>query len=641
MSIFIDTELRFGISKSAGMLTPLSDNVEQWNSEILSEAFSQVPYLSEFQVTVQLIQVDENKGTGYGSVVVASIPRNQGRPTQSPKLVMIPVIIKDSKMSPLDVFQFNGMYYPLNEERLRAALFQPETFSATGNRPPESSIYSTLQPPVETTKIGSALVALQGKVNATQCVEFQEKLKEASLLNHISTVATPGVRAAFHTAAQLEPISQSDLDTVKTACVPPDVIQVNKTDTDTYQVNWANCDLYEKTSQLLDRRAAKQLVKQAFKELEQKGSVVFSTKESKAKILKKHASFGLIDRHGTWVVQDVSGKQLAGIAIPTVTLTGQPSDFFVFTNGINYSYQPLVAGRYSGEATVLPEDPFGGFGILYHYVDGEAVCFPPMRVVASSVSPDGEAVYSVSLPHSGLTRDICFFAELSSPSVGIDGVICLPASYKWMLLDEENPLSLVDEPSQVLIDENVKTAELIYDGASYSLRGFPYQNLDSSRHFMTKSAAEFLAVAGGLHPKDLPELFSLAELHGSVKFASSKAIIPHHLKLKEAKALLAQDLSSLDLPKPQFLLKEAAVIPNTLTVDRILSLGFITPENLATFVTLIPEFERTLSSLAELLIAIRLGITEVPETAVERALVALDYTVKGLKTLKNKEVKFS
>jgi hypothetical protein len=81
------------------------------------------------------------------------------------------------------------------------------------------------------------------------------------------------------------------------------------------------------------------------------------------------------------------------------------------------------------------------------------------------------------------------------------------------------------------------------------------------------------------------------------------------------------------------LVKEAAPLEDPVAVDKILSLGFINPENVMIFVSYVPEIEETINKLAELLLAARLGLSNVDAGALEKSLIHLDKVVAGLKTL--------
>jgi len=81
------------------------------------------------------------------------------------------------------------------------------------------------------------------------------------------------------------------------------------------------------------------------------------------------------------------------------------------------------------------------------------------------------------------------------------------------------------------------------------------------------------------------------------------------------------------------LVKEASILPDIQTVDSVLSLGFINPENIRTFVGKLPYLDRALNTLCELTLLSRLGLNEVSEFAASRACRSLDEVIQGLKAL--------
>jgi len=81
------------------------------------------------------------------------------------------------------------------------------------------------------------------------------------------------------------------------------------------------------------------------------------------------------------------------------------------------------------------------------------------------------------------------------------------------------------------------------------------------------------------------------------------------------------------------LIKAAAESGHPETLDAILSLEFVTPQNLRYFTDNIPDFEEASTRLAALLVAVRLGMKDVPEQPVKDALEGLSKTVNKLKIM--------
>jgi hypothetical protein len=119
------------------------------------------------------------------------------------------------------------------------------------------------------------------------------------------------------------------------------------------------------------------------------------------------------------------------------------------------------------------------------------------------------------------------------------------------------------------------------------------------------------------NPRLIPEFVAWSKGEGPVKHAS----IPQPVcLLKEAMAIEMH--------------KEARTLVGVDSLDTLLSIGFINPENIQDFVDSIPELEETASKLAGLVFATQLGLQSVPESATIRAMTALDDVITGLKGLK-------
>ena len=81
------------------------------------------------------------------------------------------------------------------------------------------------------------------------------------------------------------------------------------------------------------------------------------------------------------------------------------------------------------------------------------------------------------------------------------------------------------------------------------------------------------------------------------------------------------------------LFKEAAVIPDPVAVDTVLSLGFLNPENLGIFISYMPTLDEAQHKMCELILATRLGLREIPVSALEKAVRTTEQALEGLKVL--------
>ena len=110
-----------------------------------------------------------------------------------------------------------------------------------------------------------------------------------------------------------------------------------------------------------------------------------------------------------------------------------------------------------------------------------------------------------------------------------------------------------------------------------------------------------------------------------IKLASDERVA----SVARARAVLA------DFPiARQQLFKEAATIGDPTAVDTVLSLGFLNPENLNTFISYLPVIEDAQAKMCDVLLASRLGtLIDTPEGAIERAVRSTEAVLEGLKAL--------
>ena len=99
----------------------LSRDVSEWNEEIIKQFYNDVNYLpKEMGVDVSINAVDDNKGYAKGSIVVF----------YNNKQINFPVVVKDYKLSPFDVFIHNDgktpKYYPASLDNIKKVLSSDE-----------------------------------------------------------------------------------------------------------------------------------------------------------------------------------------------------------------------------------------------------------------------------------------------------------------------------------------------------------------------------------------------------------------------------------------------------------------------------------------------------------------------------------
>lgn len=658
--LFLDKAMVFGgEEKLAGMLTGLSDNTDNWPQEVTQEAYKQLPYLSDFEPYVILDKIDEERGFAYGSIEVRpksamTMDEQEDSPLEK---IHIPVFIKDQKMSPLDIFIHGKKYQHLTEGRLRAALFRPETMDAARTRPYDPSLVHDLQPPIRAgyggfgsggQKTAAAmelevlpiLPQLHGQVMQGHVDRLKTACADPSLKSQVLN-GTEGVLAAFNSALGLEVTDLNKTASLLADNLRPNVVQFRKLKDNTVMMKWANHEMYAPQEEQMPMSQAQDISgeEDLVAVLEGDGTYTASP-DAPVKNTMEAEEVRVADSFGLWKVQDVNGHTMIGWVFPQVlSMDLKPLPLSLFNNGSQYALQEHVAGEIAGKSTDLPKGVPQGYGCLYYIDHGTARAFVPLTISSTNRGPDG-TLHFMGTDDLGEQVNFWFSDSMKKVMQTGPGEYVVPATVNWMPLRGQS--ELVSEPMAFSKTGSAltATAELLGSSNEYSWRGPALAKLGSARtKFLYRHEAEFIGVALGIRPSLVKEALDRANRGELVNFAGVRTITPLSEKHKQAHAEVRKDLDELKVPiHNYFLAKEASMLDDALTADKILGLGFINAENVATFVDMLPSLESTASNLAELLAAVRTGMPEVSEVAVERMLVALEDVIHGLKSLQQREL---
>lgn len=653
--LFLDQPLQFdGEEKLAGTLTRLGDNLDNWPQEITQEAYKQLPYLSDFEPHVILDKVDEQKGAAWGSIEVRpKTDMTQEEMHTSPmEKVHIPIIVKDQMLSQFDVFLNGKKYDHLTEGRLRSALFRPETMDAPRQRPPEPNLVNELQPPLSgalgggMSKAGQErlslplLPQLRGSVLPRHVDRLKTACQDPSLMTQI-TGSNEGVIAAFNSALDLRPADREKVASTVRDSIRPSVVQLKKLASGNVMVKWANPAAFAPQQQEMPMAAAQDLAgEQDLTAMVEGDGTLTASPDAIVKETMEAEEVKVADSFGLWKVQDTNGNTLIGWVFPQLlSMDMQPLPLTLFTNGSQHSVQEHVAGEMAGKSTDLPKEAPRGYGCLYFIDHGTAKAFVPTTVKTSMRDPSGMVRYVCSdelgEPYTFyFTEDLKTVVKVGPRDYAVPSVACwMPLRGKVDLVSQPMAFSKTSSP-------NVVMAELVGDKDVFSWRGPSLSKLAAAQYqFIDRDEAEFLGVCLGLSPGFVKEAVDQASKGRCLSFNGTRIITPAYEKMAESRQQVRRMIEGVDVPN-YFLAKEASVLDDALSVDKILGLGFINVENIATFVDMIPSLECTLSKLSEMLVAVRLGLKDVPEVAIERMLVALEDVIRGLKSLKQKETRY-
>jgi hypothetical protein len=660
--MFLDQPLHFdGAEKLAGMLTRLSDNVDNWQQEIMQEAYKQCPFLSEFTPAVVLDKVDEERGFAFGSVEVRpkSAMTVEERNEAGLGIAHIPVVVKEQMLSPLDVFLCGKKYFHMTEARLREALFRPEPFDAARLRPYDPSLINDLQPPLRAgyggfggggVKMGSVeleniplLPTLHGRVRQDHIDRLKVASKEPSLQAAIVN-ADEGVIAAFRSALGITPLDLSKSAEMVANRIRPTVVQLKKLATNRARVKWASADLFAPQQEDVPMSVAQDLAGDAdiTKQLESDGTVTMSP-DANVKQTMELEEIRVADMFGLWKVQDHTGNSMIGWVFPQLlSLDLQPMPLSLFSNGSQHAVQEHVAGMPAGKSTDLPKSVPQGYGSLYYIDHGTAKAFVPMTVQSTMRTPTGLKY----LAQNDMGEQVTFsFGDGLKVPVKVGQLeYVVPTTFNWMPL--RGKTELVEDPtlfSKMGSASKTGRVEILGDQDVFSFRGPAISKVaEAHTKFIDHDKAMFLGVALGMAPGFCKQALVRASTGECVSVEGLKVLGSVAEKMAGIRETLKKELSELDPPiHNYFLAKEASVLDDALTADKILGLGFLNAENVSTFIDLLPALNAASSKLAEMLVAVRIGLKQIPEIAVERMLAALEDVIRGLRSLQQKEISFS
>jgi len=650
----------------------LDEDPENWPREILTELFRAAPETSDYTPKVEMLKVDDEQGFGLGVIVVENTTDSAlaaARTAPQVRRILVPIVIKNHMLMPLDLIMMrNGKMLPLTPHGLRSSLFRPETFEMTTEDWGDTSLYNQFYPPGRSDNDFGAGIS-QGIGGGTQgAVTFIQgpgmKLSSAGrfsmLQSVLPTILQPDITKlaseaqgidltnndvllrALQLLASVEKTARdraSDLLDVALSTAPVHAAQVSYDDAkEMYVVKRASRTAYRgPVSEYMTRS---QVLKFAGAEVVAKvdtdGATTISpdpvvTTEVDLDASKWHA----VHKPGIYKVKTVHGKEMTGWVIPDlIDLDGTNVPMCVFTNGAAAMVQGAVIGAHVASAVDLPAGPAKGTGCFYAAGQGGVQATVPVLVQGATEEQAGGKSFLVT-SITGEESKVRLVPGLNKIVVS-KGEIMMPSTAKFLPLSDENMVALVDSTDMITktaADATVRAIRLYAaddEGVSLEFVNLPKLASVTAKRLSTDDAAFVLALAGAspklAHNKIAQAQLDTVMVPGLLDVSLASDLIESTRKIASSRS---HEVTALR----QNLVKEAASLPDTMTVDAVLSLGFINSENVRMFVSNTPYLEKCLSKICELVLASRLGLSEIPEFAAARAARALDETVQGLKAL--------
>lgn len=673
MDLFIRTpELVF--TKIAGI--EVDEDPAKWTRQVLAELYKALPDIAEYSANVVFYRRDDKQGYALGGVLLENgtdsalaATRVGGR---EPVKAVIPVVIRGYQLLPFDVFMGPGGHmFPLTPDRLREALFRPDTFEQLTADWGDASLYNLFYPPgrLGGSEFGGGVGSGLGGSGGTNYImgpgmKYSSGEDYFMLDSVIPTMLRPDIDAvagilrdaATKIAATenavmlmaLAKIASAEEGALATASplykaaaniAGSDVVQVGyDPDLASYWMKSASRAVYEpRAITYLDRG---EMLKFAGEEITQKVDVDGTVTLAPAAVTEPAPDAGaskwkIVEEPGIYKVRTEAGKEMMGWVLPNLLdLDGTRMPTCVFTNGATSMVQDQIVGARVATGVDLPVSPVKGVGIFYCAGQGGIEATIPLRIIGQEAGMNGSDNFVVETLTGGESK-VCVTDGLAGMKA-LGGEFFIPRTAKFMAVDDAPSTPLVADLSGLnktaaAILAPVVQIRAIGDEYTLSFQNAPKLASAGPYRALGHDDAVFALALAGL-PADLAEAkLAYAERDG----LAQAAVIDIGLfsdVLSSARAdsrKLATKIASLKT----CLVKEAAALPNALTVDAVLSLGFINPENVRLFVSRLPYLEKALSMLCEMVLASRLGLSVIPEGAASRSARALDGVIAGLRGL--------
>tara|TARA_Y100001973_G_scaffold65558_2_gene95820 strand:+ start:2096 stop:4063 length:1968 start_codon:yes stop_codon:yes gene_type:complete len=626
----------------------LESDANEWPSEILKVAYKTLPYLRAYEVDVDLDKIDEARGYGIGKLLIYPARMTKQAAAQQDRLISFPVIVKDREMSPLDVYSHKSTMHPESEEAVESLLFRPDLFES--NAKPNTfgghDLGGQINPPTMNLRPNTGIQKLSS-VNLWKAA--LPTFRDADVDSFKKSVSNSmGVKIAFATSEVLKAIVEdladhkevtaSDLASSRVESTPPSTVQF-VADGMGYRVKTASHRCYAPTEKTIDRFEAEDVLsKEAMDRLKKDGILTLTVDPIEESFTVKTAQEA--NRFGVYSTR-VGSKDVEGVVVPRmISLEGKELDLQVFAGEGEHAVQEKIAGVFKNDV-IVPDAAPRGSGIFVYQSGPMAVATEPVEITnrfSINYGTEKVAQYSGKTSVYGEPVQITVVPGLQKIASTGPGQYAIPDTFRFVPLNGKQ-VTVAATTDSVDLFEKQKVAgrnsvEVISDGSFYSLRGANSESAFGGE-VLNKAEAEFALSAMGVAGNQVRGLLKKASANGSVRIPHTRQVV---LEATAKSALLkeASDNAVDVTPYRVDLVKEASVIVDKETADAILSLGFVTPENVSLYVDYLPELEKVSSKLAEILVASRLGMDDVRESAAKNAMTQLTSVVQGLGQLKAK-----
>jgi hypothetical protein len=649
--------------------TKLPEDTRTWGEAITTLIKQKFPDLANVAIEIEFRRKDEPTGSAIGAASLVS--------EEAQKTLCLPLIIKRFEMSPLDIWmeKESQAVHPITPDTFREQFFSPTAAEGLDTRPTDAagayfndpSTWTSTYPPLQGRySYASAGYRVLDLVSDTMTPGDIAKFKE-ELAKH--SYALPkffkhGHKEILQKISAKKGANLNDFEASALKMIPMSVAQIKKRGANYSVLAGANgiFDLAESLD--LNREACMKFLEKitahaadVLEEVDQEGERMLvmpaSRNDQKSVFLYDDMEFkpAAAKSFGAYVVKMKGGHSLEGVVLPNVVnFKGKKQSVKLFIAPEHASMQETIVGVENKNSTIYDK-------ILHHHAvrtgqsgtfvfldNGMSVATEPVTI--QSIEKHGSWPITAwtlggqkikirqgwsDCPEGGPGTT----PEKKDPKfLDAHGLIedqpehyTIPKRMMWV------PMERFQDVSSSSADWLSKEANVIasstsvlrqFDDNVYELQvGETKISGDNSR---VKFAMACLGAPLDVIDRSFKKVATIKRLnvYGLGKVASTDEL---KRKARETQTKLAGICDKLRCS----LVKEAAEVEDTETVDAMLSLGFLNQDNLAKFISYRPVFEKCADYLAQVTLASRLGMNDVDESATTGAMQKMLEVSTGLK----------
>lgn len=628
----------------------LPPDPSQWITEILKYFHEKYPWAGKYITSVELKEKKPEEGYGLGWVEVAST--SDGKSSS----VKIPVMIKDNELYPMDVIiDRKGRHYTMTPKRLDEALFRPDLFEKLVE-PEELKDQSHVAP-----------FSFDDRYPTQRQGYFGSGFFKQSLLNDIKeTLIAEDIAGVAETLSKDDDLNKCALNNeayykcleilyeaekhTKTASVDyedeidPTVMQVVRLPRAQYLLKTANPRAYKPVKKILDRPTAlAKLGEQIVGVVDRMGRMTVTSNTTLIKAAAEEEMPDVAAETGEYEVSTITGSPMKGIVFSTlVNPKGDEVPIRLFSgSGSGYAMQDEIMGRKTKGVVPkdIPSSPAKGFGVMFWQSGGKVKATEPVFVTGTGKD---EATPVIDA-HTAMGETVRLIPSPVKEATPSEGGLMIPAQAQFHALtgksvplagtgeDVAKNASLKSRHRRVFIRSNGHGRFSFLGGC-----GIDKLSRDETTNIDFDDAI-FLATSIGMSPEFAETKLAVAMRNPDGTTTSGLhtiVTVEEFEKQAEQKLLPHKDsLMSFMGSLRQNLVKEAVVLEDQDTIDKVLALNFINPDNIKVFVEYLPGLEEAQEKLNKLLLSSRIGLDELDEPALMNSIAGLEKTIQGLRIL--------